>query len=123
MLAPLADLGAVAALLPGNVVPAESEVFVSALLDGASDLVRAQFGGIDDRIAADNPSGEAVSRVVAAMVKRAFLDPGIVESQTAGPFGMKFRDDALYLRSYERAILAGVGTVASSGARSVRMGY
>ena len=60
------------------------------------------------------------------MVKRAYLAPGDgVESQTAGPFGVRYNNPTgdLFLRAAERVILAGAGTVASSGARSVRMGY
>lgn len=87
---------------------------VVALLGDASALIRAEFPGIDDAIAAGDPSADVVAGVVANMVKRTLLqaEDGISsESESTGPFShsRQFANPLgnLFLTAAERVLILG----------------
>jgi hypothetical protein len=119
---PLADLPAVAGRIKGGITEGDEDLVWSLIRD-ASALVRAEFSDVDVRIEAGTLDADDVAGVVAGVVKRIYLSPGdMVESETVGPFGVRYRD-GMFLRATDRAILGVGATGAVTGARSVRMGY
>lgn len=92
------------------------------LCDVASAMVRAEYPGIDDRIADGRPELVAVQWVIASMVKRALAVQGAPDgatgvTQTAGDFSQSFTfpgDSGLYIKRSERRLLS--GRAASTGA-------
>lgn len=92
----------------------------------ASDMVRERWSNVDDRIAAGTLTADALTRIVAQMVKRAMIAGDALglesRSQAVGPFSVsdKFSNPNgnLYLTSADVAYLDGAGY-----ASKVRMGW
>lgn len=69
----------------------EDEAAVAGVLAAdASDIIRSRWADVDDRIAAGTLRASSVTRIVAAMVRRAMIvgdnEGWTQRSETAGPF-------------------------------------
>lgn len=88
------------------------QIVANTLAADASDMIRTRWADVDSRITSGSLSATSVTRVVAAMVKRAMIagDATGIESrsQTAGPFSVsdKFANPtaALYFTEDERRL-------------------
>ncbi|MBQ1047857.1 hypothetical protein KBX50_05210 [Micromonospora sp. C51] len=99
---PLATVGEVAELF-GTMTPAQ-ETLTAALLRRASEMLRARFPDLTDRVADGSIPADAPAMAVINMVLRVLRNPDGLRAETTGPFS----------RTYDTTVAAGLLVISDS---------